>query len=68
MSKSNVYDYARADRERAMSKADKILMARSLLASADSVRSLSLSESYRKGARSFMARNGITDEDLKEAP
>ena len=58
------YDYARADREAAMSRADLILTVKSLRAAAEAVRSLSLSVSYDKQARQLMARHSITEEEV----
>jgi hypothetical protein len=58
------YDYQQADREREEGRAAIIARVISLLEAAASVRSRSLEESYRKGARQLMARHDITEEDL----
>lgn len=62
---SRAFDYAEYDREVAMGRPAIIERVRSLLEAAAAVRSRSLEEAYRKGARQLMARHSITEEELK---
>lgn len=60
------FNYEEYEREVAEGRPALIQRVKSLLESANDVRSLSLSVVYRKGARQLMARHNITEEELRQ--
>ena len=64
MSAAKQFNWQRAERERAQGRPAIVERVRSLIAAANSVRSRTLEQQYRRSAENLMARNGITEAEL----